>query len=180
MPPKKERAKKTRKKRAKSTEEVQEKESDRLTGITVDVTRSYAKKVNCSAHGGLQYETIDFFSSLTAKDIKIEDSQEVGDALYAQCREDVNAAVTAYDELMLSGDDSETPKKKKRKKKEGIEVDKDEIEEIMPLLTKITDADSKEELTAIAEEVKGQEDDLSKAQFDHLRIQIRKRYKEVE
>ena len=93
----------------------------------VDITRSYSRKLNMAAHGGQQYETIDLFSSRTAKDVPAEEQEEVSAALYQACVDEVEAQVKALDSEVE--DEEEAPKKSKKKAKKVVEEEDDEDDE---------------------------------------------------
>lgn len=58
----------------------------------VEIARSFSFKLNCANHGGLQYESQDFFCSQKAE-CSPEDAPDVSEALYQFCKGEVRRAV---------------------------------------------------------------------------------------
>lgn len=69
--------------------------ADHKPVVRVEVCRSFAYKLNATAHGGPQYESRDFFASQKAE-CAIEDATEVSVALYQFCRAEVLRSVKEY------------------------------------------------------------------------------------
>lgn len=136
----------------------------------LDITRSYSRKLNMSAHGGKQYETIDLFSSRTAKDVPVQDAQKVSDALYKMCVDEVEAQVNELDNEVKEVEEEEapTPKRKKLKTHVGVEIEQEELEDIAPLINSITLSKSIKDLKDAAAEIKEKVDELSESQKEYL------------
>lgn len=65
---------------------------------TIDVTRSYTRKLNMSAHGGVQFETTDLTSTRTAHEVPVDLAPKVSDYLFKSCRDEVEAIISSIDE----------------------------------------------------------------------------------
>jgi len=136
----------------------------------LDITRSYSRKLNMSAHGGQQYETIDLYASRTAKDVPVEDSKKVSDALYKMCVDEVEAQVAEIDNEVKEIEDEEVPapKRKKLKTHVGVEIEQEELEAIAPLISSITLSKSIKDLKAAAAEIQEKADELSESQKEYI------------
>lgn len=162
------------KKERKVKAEVEEKT------YVMDVTRSYARKLNLSQHGGAQFETVDLYESRTAKDVPGEEVGAVSRRLYEDCQASINASVKAYDEKALSEmSTEEKPTKEKRKltktetTEDKIGIEKEELEEIAPHVQKIVAATSVAEFKEVQESIKAHEG-LNENQLNYLRALYKK------
>lgn len=158
-----------------------------LEGKTVDVQRGYKHLVNCGSHGGEKYETIEFSSVRTARDIPTEEAEAVSKSLHLACKDEVDSTIKAYDE-MLAGElgmedveaGEEVPKKKKkRKKKDDIGIDKDELADIKDLLNGLIDAEDVDEMKEVGEEIEERKKNLTEAQLDYLRAKFKEKAKKL-
>lgn len=94
---------------------------------SVDITRSFSRKLNMAAHGGEQYETIDLSCTMTAHEVDAEDMKVVSKGLYNACKSEVEASVKEIDS---ASEEDEAPKKKSKKaSKKVVEEDEDEEED---------------------------------------------------
>lgn len=163
---------------------------------TVDITRSYSRKLNMAAHGGQQYETIDLFSSRTAKDVPAEEQEEVSAALYQACVDEVEAQVKALD----SESEEEAPKKAKKKAKKVVEEEDDdeeddeddtidvggfsmaksEFRDISPYVNDLTIAKTSSELTKAVKRIKEEASTFTEDQKKYLSMYYKKRAAAIE
>ena len=165
----------------------------------VDITRSYSRKLNMAAHGGQQYETIDLFSSRTAKDVPAEEQEEVSAALYQACVDEVEAQVKALDSEVE--DEEEAPKKAKKKAKKvveeeddeddeeegddtidvgGFEMSKSEFRDISPYANDLTLAKTSADLAKAVKRIKEEASTFTEDQKKYLSMYYKKRAAEIE
>jgi len=145
--------------------------------MKMDITRSYSRKLNLSAHGGEQFETVDISESRTAKDVSVVQAPEISEYLYKCCVDSVEDAIKAYDEMML-GEQEDEPKKKKKKAVSEIDEDKVEFSEIKDQINELLEADSIKELTKVAKAI-ADNGDLTKKQIAYLTKLYAKRKDEL-
>lgn len=106
------------------------------TPEVIDITRSYSRKLNMSAHGGVQYETADITATRTAHNVPVEFELGTSVELYKACVEEVEMTIKMLDEEAGvetanedEGDFEEAPKKAKKAKKEVVEEEDEEEDE---------------------------------------------------
>lgn len=158
-----------------------EKDEEEVTTLpgTIDITRSYSRKLNLSAHGGEQFETVDISESRTAKEVVVDQAQEVSEYLYKGCVDSVESAIKAYDEMMLGEQDEEdAPKKKKKKATSEIDEDKVEFSEIKDQINELLEAESIKELNKTAKAI-ADNGELTKKQIAYLTKLYAKRKDEL-
>jgi hypothetical protein len=69
---------------------------------TIEITRSFAYKLNVGLHGGSQYESADFFQSMKTT-APADQAEAVGEKLYTACRRDVLKAINAHIQDIQTG-----------------------------------------------------------------------------
>lgn len=165
----------------------------------VDITRSYSRKLNMAAHGGQQYETIDLFSSRTAKDVPADEQEEVSASLYAACVEEVESQIKEIDANLEEAE--EAPKKAKKKSKKvveeedddeedddedetidvgGFEMNKSEFRDISPYVNDLTLSKTSAELTKAVKRIKEEASTFTDDQKKYLSMYYKKRLAEIE
>lgn len=142
----------------------------------VDVTVGYSRKLNLSAHGGNQFETLDIHESRTAKGIIYNEADKIRTKLFNACKENVEETIKEYDAYMASELD---PVKKKEKKKDTLGVDKDELEGIAHLIQQLIDAKDMKEMEAVQEAIKAEKKDLNEFQLEYLRTKYSDKAKKL-
>lgn len=145
---------------------------------TVDVTRSYSRKLNMSAYGGKQYETADLHSSRTAKDVPMSEAKIVGLELHALCVAEVDAVIKQVEDASNEVESAVVPKPAKKKKSTmdlGLEIEKEEIEAISTLINDLTLAKTQAELKKAAVSIRKQKDSLNETQQEYLSLYFKKR-----
>ena len=110
--------------------------SSDYTPEVIDITRSYSRKLNMSAHGGVQYETADITATRTAHNVPVEFELGTSVELYKACVAEVEMTIKMIDEEAGvetadedDGDFEEAPKKSKKAKKAKKEVVEEEEDE---------------------------------------------------
>ncbi len=147
---------------------------------TVDITRSYARKLNMGAHGGAQYETLDLFSSLTAKNVPIAEAKTVSLELYESCKAEVEKEIKKIDEVLETQDlpDADPAPVKKAPKDEmtlGIKIAQTELEEITSYVNDLTLAKTLDDLKEAAAGIRSASEELTKKQKSYLAMYYKKR-----
>ena len=157
----------------------------------VDITRSYSRKLNMAAHGGQQYETIDLFSSRTAKDVPAEEQEEVSAALYQACVDEVEAQVKALDSE-VEEEEEEAPKKAKKVVEDdeedgddtidvgGFEMSKSEFRDISPYANDLTLAKTSADLAKAVKRIKEEASTFTEDQKKYLSMYYKKRAAAIE
>jgi len=127
------------------------------------VTRNYFRKLNMSAHGGKQFETVDLGETLTATVGEGQTAKEVGHALHQLAMTHIEEDVAAFDKLA-----AEDQPVKREKAKDELKVSNDELVEIRDLIQHLLAAKSMKDLAVLQEEIK-QRQDLNPTQLAYLR-----------
>jgi hypothetical protein len=68
---------------------------------TVEVCRSFSRKLNLANYGGAQYEAADFFASRKLS-CNVEDAGWVSQQIFEECVHEVQASMAAYIEAMAN------------------------------------------------------------------------------
>lgn len=137
--------------------------------MLVDVKVGYSRKLNMHEHGGLQYETTDITQELTAKNVLLTRAEGISANLYKRCVKKVEKRIAKIDA------ETDTPPKSKT----GIELDKEEMDEIVEIFNSITMAKSMKALRRCAKEVKTIAPSLKKAQIKFLRAHYKERLRSL-
>ncbi len=141
----------------------------------VEVTRSFARKLNMAAHGGKQYETADIVCTITAKTDDIEETSKYLDEL---CQKEVNATIAALDGEADEVEEAEVPAPKEKKKKSidlGVKVEQDELQEISEYMNDLTLAKTAKDLKEAAIKIKENMSKFSDVQKKYLTAYYAKR-----
>lgn len=155
-----------RKDRKKKANEEEMAEAGKALDLRIaEVTRTYSRKLNLSAHGGTQFETLDISESRTAI-VSGQDPDEVSDELYRQCKDSVERNIEAYDAQFNTGEKKE---KKAKGKKDEEDEDNEELDEISKYINAIINASSTEELKKVKEEISEAAESLKDSQLEYLR-----------
>ena len=156
-----------------------------LSGKNVDVKKTYIRKLNLAIHGGAQYETLDLGTTLTVKEVPIEDREQAGMELYEAAKEMVDRDIEAYDFAMGANEEGEEPapaKRSKEKVKKDVSLpEKDELKDIADLINKLINAKDVDELKEVGEEIAERKEDMTKVQVEYLKnkyIQLLKKLSE--
>lgn len=173
----------------------------------VTITRSFARKLNMSVHGGEKFETADLACEVSCVTTE-GDAEETSAFLDNFCRDEVQRTIDSIDKVAIDesedeeeegfdveedeDEEEEAPKKKKvakkkkiiKKKKKvidvGVKVEQDELEEISPLINDLTMAKTPKELKAAAISIKDAADELSLDQKKYLSAYYKKRKAAIE
>lgn len=171
---------KSKKKKA----EVKESSEEVISG-SIQITRSFARKLNMNAHGGKQYETADIVCTVTAT-VEAEEREEASKMLDQYCQDDVNATIAALDEEAdEEGEEEEVdakpkPEAKKKMIDVGVKVSQDEMEEIQELINDLTMAKTPEDLKKAVIKIKNDSEELSRDQKNYLNAYFKKRKEAIE
>ena len=155
-----------------------------LSGKTVEVKKTYIRKLNLAIHGGAQYETLDLGTTLKVQEVPIEDREQAGMELYEAAKEMVDRDIEAYDFAMGANEEGEepAPKRSKEKVKKDVSLpEKDELKDIADLINKLINAKDAEELKEVGEEIAERKEDMTKVQVEYLKnkyIQLLKKLSE--
>lgn len=146
----------------------------------ITIKRSYSRKLSLSNYGGNQYETVDLYCERSIEVPKSE-AQETSLELFLMCKKEVEKeAEQIVKEITNEVEEvAEKESKKKIKTKSGLELDKEELEEIMDLVNDITMSKSLAELKKVAKAIKKRTDSLTKTQYQYLKRYYLQRKKQL-
>lgn len=143
-------------------------ETPEITMHGITVKRSYSRKLNMSAHGGLQYETADFVEERSCSVLDQNEANVASELLFKQCFESVERTIKEFDALMLG--EAETKPRKKKEPLDEIGMSEEEVSQIAPIINKLVAANSEEELQAVGNEIEEIKGDLNENQLSFLRL----------
>lgn len=136
--------------------------------MLVDAKIGYTRKVNMHEHGGLQYEMAEITQGFIAKDITLDEAPAISAALYKKCVAVVEKRIERIDKQAKEKETTPT-------EKTGIELDKEEMDDIIEVFNDITIAKSMKALRNCAQEVKELAPSLKKVQIKFLRAHYKDR-----
>jgi len=148
----------------------------------IEITRSFSRKLNMSAHGGKQYETADISCTVTAK-CPADKIEKVSANLDSFAQTEVNKTIDALDKEVDEEAEIEVKPEKKAKRKEvdlGVKVDQDELEAIREYINDLTMAKTSKDLKAAVIKIKAAEDDLTADEKKYLGSYYKKRKAAIE
>jgi hypothetical protein len=142
-----------------------EEEKTETVDSKITISRNYFRKLNLSMHGGKQFETLDIGETRTMT-VDKKDAETVSKQLYTECQQSVEQDIQEYDKQL-----EDTPAETKKAKKEELNIDKEELVAIAPLLQKLIDCQTKEDLKKLSEEIKefSTANSLNESQLGYLR-----------
>ena len=166
-------AKKRKKDRNVDEEVIEESQDVSITRPNVvSITKGYSRKLNLSAHGGKQFETLDISETRTATVGEDENADMIATKLYNQCRESVELNIKVYDSEL----EGVIPESKKEKKEEQKE-DQEELEEISQFINQIVNAETAEDLKEVQKNIAEESSNLKSSQLEYLRNFFNKKAK---
>lgn len=142
------------------------------------ITRSYSRKLNLSAHGGTQFETLDISAARTARALDPKKEADISNYLYTECVNDVEEAIKQFDALQIEAieENEQSPKKAKKKSVlDELEMSQEEIKQISGIINKLVAANSKEELELVGKEIAAIASELNETQLSYLRTKFNKK-----
>lgn len=146
----------------------------------IEITRSFSRKLNMSAHGGKQFETADISCTITAK-APSSSYEKVSGNLDKICQAEVQKTIDAIDNAVEEEEVAEVkPEKKKKVVDLGVKVDQEELAAIQEYVNDLTMAKTPKDLKAAVLKIKAAEEDLTPTEKKYLSSYYKKRKEAIE